>query len=453
MHATGSGSVDHKRVTSPQSLLYAAASDITIERVRAMVRQVGPESPTVEYKQQMADTIARGVAALANTYGGLLLVGVADDRTVRGVREKTIEAVAEHCAARIEPPWVPEVIPVPLGQGSDLYVLVLRVVPGRHPKPLLVDGVAWVRHQNTTHPADWQRLRDLFAESPAVGQDDAWNLQAPNLPQSADGTLDSTVDFVLRSGLSFAIASEAKWRPLSESTVAALTAALNDSPLHVILRRLSLAGAAQGGMNPFHREGLNRSRMIRLAWWGAPQGWPEGKPGPVEASVRLEVPGGYGRPGTHLQVETDVVVRYSAVAEIARQLAGNSAVTPPPRWRVPPRQLGDLISAALATLAGDSVAGPLADLGGIDPLAVPQPRVMHMVTGRPFTEVLDVTGLKPVPGAGYSGGAHLLADPALDLADGGDRVQQVNLWLLQIALDAGLTGMEKALGVTAAVGL
>jgi hypothetical protein len=42
----------------------------------------------------------------------------------------------------------------------DLYVLVLRVVPGRHPRPLLVDGVADVQHQNTTHPADWQRLRD-----------------------------------------------------------------------------------------------------------------------------------------------------------------------------------------------------------------------------------------------------------------------------------------------------
>lgn len=75
------------------------------------------------------------------------------------------------------------------------------------------------------------------------------------------------MDFVFRSGLSFAIAQAAKWRPLSESTVAVLTAALNDSPLSSVLQSLSLAGAAQGGMNPFHREGLNRSRMIRLACW------------------------------------------------------------------------------------------------------------------------------------------------------------------------------------------
>lgn len=62
-------------MTSAQSLLYAAASDVTIERVRALVRQIGAESPTIEYKEQMCDTIARGVAALGNTYGGLLLVG------------------------------------------------------------------------------------------------------------------------------------------------------------------------------------------------------------------------------------------------------------------------------------------------------------------------------------------------------------------------------------------
>ncbi len=189
---------EDRRVTSAQSLLYAAASDVTIGRVRALVRQVGAESPTIEYKAQMCDAIARGVAALGNTYGGLLLVGVTDDRIVRGVKEKTIESVADHCAAKIEPPWVPEIIAVPLGPGSDLYVLVLWVVPGHRPRPLLVDGVAYIRHQNTTHPADWQRLHDLFAESAAARQDDRWNLHAPDLPRGSDGAADGTVDFVVR---------------------------------------------------------------------------------------------------------------------------------------------------------------------------------------------------------------------------------------------------------------
>jgi hypothetical protein len=72
------------------------------------------------------------------------------------------------------------------------------------------------------------------------------------------------------------------------------------------------------------------------------------------------------------------------------------------------------------------------------------------VTGGPVAEVLDTTGLSPIPDAGYSGGAHLLGDPALDLADDDDRSEQVRRWLIQVALDGGLTGMEKILGHPAA---
>jgi Schlafen, AlbA_2 len=436
---------DDEPVTSTQSLLYSAESDVTIERVRALVRQVGPESPTVEYKGQMADTIAKGVAALANTYGGLLLVGVTDGRVVKGVKEKAIESVAEHCAAKIEPPWVPEIIPVPLGQGSDLYVLMLRVVPGSHPRPLLVDGVAYVRHQNTSHPADWQRLRDLFTESSAASQDDAWTIRRPDMPRGADGTSDETVDFVLRSGLDFAVAREAKWRPLAERTVTAFTDALNQSPLNSVLRSLSLGNARSGGLNPFHRQGLNRSRTVRLAWWGVPDGWPADTPAPVEASARLEVPGGYGQTAQNLQVEIDVVVRCSAVAKVAHQGSAAGQQIQLPRWRVTAQQLGRLIDAMLATLTGKDVAGPLADLAGIAVEAVPQPHILHMVTGQPVTEVLDTTGLHLIPDGGISMGAHLLADPALDLAANDDRRDQVRTWLAQIALDAGLLGMEQVL--------
>ncbi len=37
-----------------------------------------------------------------------------------------------------------------------------------------------------------------------------------------------------------------------------------------------------------------------------------------------------------------------------------------------------------------------------------------------------------------------------DLADGDDRRKQVTTWLAQIALDAGLLGMEQPLGLIAA---
>jgi hypothetical protein len=70
---------------------------------------------------------------------------------------------------------------------------------------------------------------------------------------------------------------------------------------------------------------------------------------------------------------------------------------------------------------------------------------MHIVTERPIPDVLDTTGLRAIPDAGESRGAHLLADRALDLAGHQDRSEQVRRWLIQVALDVGLTGMEQVL--------
>ncbi|MFI5489199.1 helix-turn-helix domain-containing protein [Micromonospora echinaurantiaca] len=392
----------------------------------------------MEYKEQFTQTIAKGVAALANTYGGLLLVGVTDKREVKGVKEKTIESIAEHCNSKIEPPYVPEIIPVSLGQGSELYVLVLRVVPGTHTRPLLVDGIAWVRHQNTSHPADWARLRDLFAEN-AAGQyqEGAWNVTAPQLPSKAQGGIDESVDFVLRSGLTVAMTPDATWRPLAESAVAAYIAALNNSPLARELADLVTGEAVGASISRFQHKGFNRSRTVRLEWAGAPSGWPNDQKPSVEAGARLEVPGAYGQPGTHLRVEIDVVVRFSAAADNLRQAI--------PAWRVTIQQLRLLIDAMMATLSSKEVAEPVAGLAGVDPIAVPQPRALHLVTARPVTEVLDTSRLRLIPEAGTSRGAHLLADPARDLAAVDDRSAQVKDWLVQIALDAGLLGMQQLL--------
>jgi hypothetical protein len=76
---------------------------------------------------------------------------------------------------------------------------------------------------------------------------------------------------------------------------------------------------------------------------------------------------------------------------------------------------------------------------------VPQPRNLHLVTARPVAGVLDTAALTAIPDAGTSHGAHLLADPALDLADLGHRWTQVLQWVEQITLDAGLTGAEHLL--------
>lgn len=435
-------------MVSTQSLLYAAASEVTLGRVTSLIQQAGPEVPTIEYKEKMANTIAKGVVAMANTYGGLMLVGVGDDRKIVGVGEKTIEAVAEHCSAQIEPPWVPEIIPVAIDAAADKYLLVLRMVPGSYPSPLLHRSIAYVRHQNTTHPADWQRLRELCAQYDAPHTDDPWiTVHRPDLPKAPNGSNDTTVDFVLKTGLSCPVAREAQWRPMAERDVDAYIRALQQSPLNMALARLS-SGGSDGGFTSFERHGLNRSDRVQLRWWGAPEWWPADVPNPVEAVARLEVPGGYGNAATRLTADIEIVVRLSAGIKAMHER--NQRPGELELWRIAPRVLGDLLDALLAALSGVETSTALGLLAGIDAVAVPKPRALHLVTARPITETIYTTGLKPIPDAGISMGAHVLADPAIDLADPGERRIQVDRWLEQIALDAGLTGMQRIIQQLAA---
>jgi hypothetical protein len=61
-------------------------------------------------------------------------------------------------------------------------------------------------------------------------------------------------------------------------------------------------------------------------------------------------------------------------------------------------------------------------------------------------EALDTEGLKAIPDTGDSCGAHMLADPGLDLADPGSRRGQINVWLVQTALDTRPVRDRKLLG-------
>src|SRR5260370_24089319 len=97
-------------------------------------------------------------------------------------------------------------------------------------------------------------------------------------------------------------------------------------------------------------------------------------------------------------------------------MTGSSGASRRRRSSLPPQQPGGLIDAMLATLTGKEVTAALASLAGTGILAIPQPRIMHIVTERPIPDVLDTTGLPAIPDARDSQRAHLLAHPALHLA-------------------------------------
>ena len=104
------------------SLFSSPAADITLDQVRELVSQNLPESLTLEYKETYSPGLVTSVAAMANSYGGLILVGVTDQaqpNRLVGVPEATVVQIVNACHDKLEPPWEPQIIPVALGGSSQ----------------------------------------------------------------------------------------------------------------------------------------------------------------------------------------------------------------------------------------------------------------------------------------------------------------------------------------------
>jgi hypothetical protein len=237
------------------------------------------------------------------------------------------------------------------------------------------------------------------------------------------------VDFALRSGL-IVPAGPAGWgRPISERALGELAASLDRSALADTLA--GLTRFADLGVESFHPEGgANRSHAATLVWRLEPS-----EPVAFEMTVRIEAPGHYGHSHVQtLQLTLTLVSRLTARLNVGR-------LGMLPRRRLDTAEWAALLDGMAATLTSPAVTGPVADLAGADPLTVRQPRVLQVVGGPAMPDLLPAQ-LSPIRDGGVSHGAHM-ADPALDLSEPAERAEQVDRWLIQMAADAGLRGMEQ----------
>ena len=292
------------------------------------------------------------------------------------------------------------------------------------------DGIFWtpVRIPGGTRQATRAELAALFAEpTPGRGAPgDGWAFDAPQIP-------DATVDMMFKTGLSVTPGPACPGRPLSENVLGGLAAALDKSPLAETLTTLS--GIRSGGLNNTARRGRpNTSGTARLTWQIASGDLPS-----FEITTVITAPGQYGHP--HIQqltVSLEITSRLSAWAH-----SPNSPTPPPPApaRRLETTEWAALLNAMMATLTSPAIVAAIADLADVDPIVVPPPQIVHVVSGQEIAQFLPP--LREIPEATGSHGAHLRADPALSLADPEDRARQVIRWLCQIAADAGLSGMDR----------
>lgn len=137
------------------------------------------ESKSLEFKRDLSspDGVLRGIAAFANTAGGMLVVGV-EDTTRRVVGSPTPLAdearLASLIADRIEPRLVPDIAIVPW-RRTHLLVVSVQLSPLR-PHRLRIGKrapVVYVRLGSTNREADEQLVAQLQREAQGVSFDEA----------------------------------------------------------------------------------------------------------------------------------------------------------------------------------------------------------------------------------------------------------------------------------------
>ncbi|CAM5325021.1 AlbA family DNA-binding domain-containing protein [Streptomyces griseus] len=419
------------------SLFAASAADLTIERIRALAARLDQvESLTLEYKSEYSASLVTTIAAMANTYGGMILVGI-NDRVEPGVErvvgvdaQATIDQIVSGCSTMLDPPWEPAFFNVPFDDGSGRSVVVVRVDANVAPRPVLIKLKAPIRLSGRNATADRTRLLQLAREEPfatvlPMGQ----NVMSPNLGQDIEGK--ATADFILRTGINIPMGEAGAWRPLSEKTVAALAQALDGSAFPAALD--NLGNGAIDYTTGFRPLGHNRARKARLVWQAT--GRPAEKAHLIEAVVSVELPEIYGAATpAAASVTIDVIARVCQYAE-GRGNAGWKH-----RYAVP--DLAVLFDGLLKTAVDPKVVAEIARIADIDTTLVAQPRELHLAADRQVKELLHSGGLQEIPDAGPSSGGVFRSNPALNLRSTTDRHEQVDDWLRQLGLDAGLTGME-----------
>jgi len=144
-------------------------------RLQQLVTQHDLERARIEYKSELGNgnKTLEAIAALANTFGGVVLVGVDESKQgtdrLTGVDTGERDRLARMCWDNLVPPYSPEIVPIKLDPG-DRYVLAVLVDPdyARRPVMLTQGNKVPVRLEGHNVPADWYRLRELFAEQQAT---------------------------------------------------------------------------------------------------------------------------------------------------------------------------------------------------------------------------------------------------------------------------------------------
>lgn len=134
--------------------------EITWEDVVEFCEQQIPEGGYLDYKEDFPSKLEKTIAALANTLGGLILIGVEEDQEnkpvlpVKGIEFKRglSERITNIILTNIAPPIFPE-IQVCLNSDKSRAIIVIRIHPSEHtPHAISSNTQVYLRTGNRNKP-------------------------------------------------------------------------------------------------------------------------------------------------------------------------------------------------------------------------------------------------------------------------------------------------------------
>jgi Schlafen, AlbA_2 len=226
-------------------LFTAPVDEVTADLLRGFLAKQIREGRIVEYKKMVTNEVVEVIASYANTFGGLILVGVetraAPDKdlpgTVPGVKPNQKEALVNKIHELLDPPWwCPEVIQVPWGSTGNV-VLVVRVDAATAPRPVMYQGYFPVRMDGRKAKAD-RRLAKLLLDDQRPPTDPG--LARPGMVptthlspfHNAVIPVDAAPQLVVRLATTLPLWPTARARVLKREVTDAVIRTLRQSALH-----------------------------------------------------------------------------------------------------------------------------------------------------------------------------------------------------------------------------
>ena len=133
-------------------------------QIKQLIKQ--GESNTTEFKERVDREAIETAAAFANTRGGVILIGVSDNREITGITigKETLRDIANRISQAIEPRVVMEVESVEVERKSVLLVQITE----SQIKPISVKGICYKRVGNSNRVMSPQEIAQMHLKS--VGQ-------------------------------------------------------------------------------------------------------------------------------------------------------------------------------------------------------------------------------------------------------------------------------------------